>query len=150
LISRYGIKENVFFLGRKSNPYQYLKKASLLALTSYYEGTPNVIIEAIANEVPIVASNCTEGIRELMSMREYQALGDSFKTEAGLITPNFFKDNINIPNNDDYTVEEQSFANALQIVLNDVTYKQNVILNKEMLLEKYDLEKVATAYLDEV
>lgn len=36
LIDDLGISDSVFFLGRKSNPYHYLKQASVLALTSYY------------------------------------------------------------------------------------------------------------------
>jgi len=70
LIEKLQITKNVVFLGRKSNPYKYLKKATVLALSSYYEGTPNVIVEAIATETPIVSSNCTGGIVELMSVNQ--------------------------------------------------------------------------------
>lgn len=149
LIQHYNLQDNVFFLGRKSNPYQYLSQATLLALSSYYEGTPNVIVEAIACEIPIVSSNCTNGIIELMSNNQLETQGQLIKTESGIITPNFFKNSLSIPQSDDYIDEEYAFAEALYLVLNDNSYKASVVKNKADLLGKYDLEKVAFAYLKE-
>jgi hypothetical protein len=71
------------------------------------------------------------------------------KTESGIITPNFFKNSLSIPQSDDYIDEEYAFAEALHLVLNDNSYKASVVKNKADLLGKYDLEKVAFAYLKE-
>lgn len=147
LIEELQIKENVFLLGRKSNPYQYLSNASVLALSSYYEGTPNVIVEAIACEIPIVSSNCTDGIIELMSSKQLQKNGDLLITESGIITPNFFKDNLSIPENKKFIEEETQFSNALEMVLSDDNYKKQLILNKNSLLEKFEMKKIAEEYL---
>ncbi len=38
---------NVFFLGEKTNPLEYLKEADAFALTSLYEGLPMSLIEAL-------------------------------------------------------------------------------------------------------
>ena len=147
LVETLQIKENVFFLGRKSNPYQYLSNASVLALSSYYEGTPNVIVEAIACEIPIVSSNCTDGIIELMSNNQLNKEGDMILTESGIITPNFYKENLSIPENNDFISEETVFSNALeQILLND-KYKKQLLLNKDSLLEKFEMRKIAEEYL---
>lgn len=149
IIKTLKIEENVFFLGRKSNPYQYLKRANVLALSSYYEGTPNVIVEAIAIEVPIVTSNCTDGIIELMSNTKLEKINNLLETESGIITPNFFKGKLEIPNNVDISFEEQEFANGLDLVLNDFKFKESIILNKEKLLQKFDINIVAKIYLEE-
>lgn len=148
LIVEYNISSNVFFLGRKSNPYQYLTKASVLALSSYYEGTPNVIVESIAVDVPIVSSNCTDGIIELMSSTKVEHKGDLIETESGIITPNFFMGKLFLPETVDFIKEEQIFAKALELVLNDSSYKKSLIESKDKLLQKVDLQSVAMKYLE--
>ena len=147
LILKLKISDKVFFLGRKSNPYQYLKKSKILALSSNYEGTPNVIVESIACEVPVVSSNCTDGIIELMSLGEMKKTDNLLETESGFITPNFFKGVLAIPNNDEITSEEKDFAQALELILLDKKYKQKLLIHKQKLLSKFDLEKVTQSYL---
>ena len=147
LIENLSIKKNVVFLGRKSNPYKYLKKASVLALSSYYEGTPNVIVEAIATETPIVSSNCTDGILELMSINKKSKREGLVFTESGILTPNFFKGSLSIPQNNTFIKEEYLFAEALQIVLDGEDIKNELISNKKKLLVKFNLEIVANNYL---
>jgi glycosyltransferase involved in cell wall biosynthesis len=147
LVEKLKVKDNVVFLGRKSNPYQYLKQARILALTSYYEGTPNVVVEAIATGTPIVSSNCTDGIMELMSLKTASAIGELIETESGIITPSFFKGNLAIPSDEKITAEEKVFANVLQMVLGNTKYQQELLYNKKILVEKFDLEKVAQLYL---
>lgn len=148
LIKELNIESNVFFLGRKSNPYQYLKKANVLALSSYYEGTPNVIVEAIATGIPIVTSNCTNGITELMSCDQLEKTGKLIETESGIITPNFFKGSLSIPVKSDIIQEEVVFAEALTLVISDQKYKQKIILNRDKLLQKFNIEVVAKQYLE--
>ncbi len=148
LIKHLKINNNVFFLGRKSNPYPYIKKAKIIALSSYYEGTPNVIVEAIAIETPVVTSNCTDGISELMSLEKCIKKTNYIETETGLITPNFFKGYLDIPVDFDFIEEEYDFATALDKILNDESYKAALMLNKTKLLAKFDLAIVAKKYLD--
>lgn len=148
LINKLDIEKNVVFLGRKSNPYQYLKRAKILALSSYYEGTPNVIVEAIATETPIVSSNCTDGIIELMSQNENEKIENCIYTESGIITPNFFKGSLLIPTDELITQEEIIFSKALQIILIQSIYKEKLIKNKINLLSKFNLKLVSNDYLN--
>jgi glycosyltransferase involved in cell wall biosynthesis len=147
LTVKLGIKENVVFLGRKSNPYPYLKRASILALTSYYEGTPNVIVEAIATETPIVTSNCTDGILELMSTKKQIIQEDFILTESGIITPSFYKGRLDIPLDETVTNEEIIFSKAINKVLFQDDYVSVIKKNKEQLLSKFNLETIAANYL---
>ena len=147
LVTKLGLQNNVVFLGRKTNPYPYLKKSSLLALTSNYEGTPNVIVEAISLGIPIVTSNCTDGIRELMSCKEFEFRDDFVITESGIITPNFYKGNLSISEDSDITSEEIIFAKAIVSVLNSAEYSTKLIKNRKQLLAKFDIERVASTYI---
>lgn len=148
LVTQLGLGSKVFFLGRKSNPYQYLKLASVLALSSKYEGTPNVIVEAIACGIPVVSSNCTEGLPELMSQSVLKKEGKVFLTESGIITPTFFDNSLSLPDNDNFIPEEQVFAEALATVISDRKYIENLYINRAGLLDKYNIEKVAMSYLN--
>ncbi len=148
LLRHFKIQDKVVFLGRKTNPYQYIAKAKVLALSSYYEGTPNVIVEAMALGVPIVSSNCTDGIAELMTLNQIKKVGDCLETEAGIITPNFYKGKLNIPKNFDIEENEIIFSNALENVLNNNTdFKKRIIRNKAELMDKFDFQKTAINYL---
>ncbi|GAJ38354.1 glycosyltransferase [Saccharococcus caldoxylosilyticus] len=63
---RLGIVEKVEFVGFQKNPYVWLKHADLFVLSSYYEGLPNVLLEAIACGCPVVAVDHPGGTREVM------------------------------------------------------------------------------------
>jgi glycosyltransferase involved in cell wall biosynthesis len=148
-IKNYKISNQVYFIGRKSNPYKYLKYADVLALSSHYEGTPNVIVEAIALGTPIVSSNCTEGIMELMSLKKHtNKYGDNnILVESGIITPNLYKGIWGFPTSNKLTVEEEKFHEALKEVLTSSSCKLNLIKNQKKLLEKFDLKISAENYL---
>jgi glycosyltransferase involved in cell wall biosynthesis len=150
LIRYYGLNKKVFFLGRKENPYMYLSKAKVLAITSHYEGTPNVIVEALALKIPVVSSNCTDGIGELMSLKnDVERSNDNIEVEGGIITPNLFKDKMGIPDTiNDIQVEEIKLADALQNALHKPAYKLRVSKNSEALTRKFNLESVCNQYLD--
>jgi len=63
-IKELGLIDRVFLLGRQENPYKYLSKADCFIFSSNYEGFPNVILEALACELPIISTDCASGPRE--------------------------------------------------------------------------------------
>lgn len=147
LIAELGIGRSVFFFGRRTNPYKYIKKSKLLALSSFYEGTPNVIVEAIGLGIPVVSSLCTEGIVELMSITEKQYAGKNIFTETGIITPTFFEGKLSIPTDNNFTEAERQMAQALYEVLDSNRFEASIAANKEMILNKFDLKSAAINYL---
>ena len=80
LIAELGLTDDVSLPGYVENPYAYIKRASLLALSSIAEGSPNVIIEALALGTPVVSTDCPYGPSETLAGGKYGALipvGDS-------------------------------------------------------------------------
>lgn len=69
------IEDTFFMLGRKDNPFPYVKKADLFILSSILEGLPTVLYESIILGVPCVSTEVA-GAREIL------------KDHYGLITEN--------------------------------------------------------------
>jgi glycosyltransferase involved in cell wall biosynthesis len=65
------LEEKFFLLGQIPESAQYLKAFNVFALSSIKEGLPYTLLEAIAAEIPVVATN-TGGIPEII--RPYDAL----------------------------------------------------------------------------
>ena len=62
-----GVEKRVHFLGRVANPFKYLKKSEIFVMASESEGFPNVLIEAMACDCQVVASDCISGPREIIN-----------------------------------------------------------------------------------
>ncbi|MBI1888490.1 MAG: glycosyltransferase family 4 protein [Candidatus Spechtbacteria bacterium] len=57
LIRKYNLEDTFFLAGRMSNASQYLKAFDVFVLPSVKEGFPWVLLEAMAAEIPIVATS---------------------------------------------------------------------------------------------
>ncbi|MBF0266777.1 MAG: glycosyltransferase, partial [Gammaproteobacteria bacterium] len=65
LIKSLKLENRVYLPGYKLNPYKYLRYADLFMLTSKWEGFPNVILEALALNKAIIATDCHSGPGEM-------------------------------------------------------------------------------------
>jgi len=61
-----GLTAQVRFTGFLANPYPLFRRARLFVLSSRHEGMPTALIEALALKVPVVATDCESGPRELL------------------------------------------------------------------------------------
>ena len=60
------LQDKVHFVGTQSNPFPYLAGARFITLSSRTEAFPMVLIEALALECPVVATDCPTGPREIV------------------------------------------------------------------------------------
>lgn len=66
LAGELAIAEDVYLPGFVENPYAYLGRANVVVLSSKWEGLPNVLLEALALDIPIVSTDCQTGPREIL------------------------------------------------------------------------------------
>jgi len=66
LIKELGLIDKVRMPGFVKNPFPYIKRASVLALSSTCEGLGVVLIEALALGTPVVSTDCPSGPREIL------------------------------------------------------------------------------------
>ena len=65
LIQEYGLERQVHLAGFQSNPWKYMRRADAFVLASRYEGFGNVVVEAMACGVPVVATR-SDGTSEII------------------------------------------------------------------------------------
>lgn len=82
LISELGLTSDIALPGFVSNPYAYMSKASVLAMSSLCEGFGNVIAEALACGTPVVTTDCPSGPAEILDFGKYGSLVPLTDAEA--------------------------------------------------------------------
>ena len=60
------INNHVFFVGEKVNPFPYMKLGCIFVLPSRAEGFPNVLLEAMALDNAVIATDCKTGPIEII------------------------------------------------------------------------------------
>ncbi|NPA14408.1 MAG: glycosyltransferase [Aquificae bacterium] len=119
-ITNLGLENNVHLLGWKENPFKYIARSKVLALTSLWEGLALVILESMALGIPPVA----------------------FKTRGGHVE--VLKDCcplVDYPN-------EEAYAKVLIKILTDQSYYQSLKNNALTKVKEFSADRVAQKYLN--
>lgn len=127
-----GIEDDVYFTGLKKNPYPYLKAGCLYVLTSYCEGFPNAMVEAMAMGLPVIAADCMTGPREILENR------------YGILIPDMCHEEDFDPQN--ITAEEKNLAQEIVTLLGDPDKMKHY---GEMALKRAG-EYTTESYIDKI
>ncbi|MBF2026256.1 MAG: glycosyltransferase [Oscillatoriales cyanobacterium C42_A2020_001] len=74
LIKELHLEEDVQLFGFTDNPYAFMARADVFALSSRYEGFGNVLVEAMATGTPVVSTDCESGPAEILEQGKYGKL----------------------------------------------------------------------------
>lgn len=121
LILRLNLKSQVLLLGKVNNPFIYMKHAKYFILSSRSEGFVNVLLEALACEIPVIATNCETGIAEVIKHEE-----------NGLLVP---------------VGDQDKLISALERLYNDTKLYERLKANTRRSVEKFNIENIAKEWV---
>lgn len=83
------LNADVYLMGFQNNAFKYYKHSKLFALTSSWEGFPNVLAEALICGIPVVSTDCPTGPREILNVPNLQKepIDYSIDTPVGTLLP---------------------------------------------------------------
>ena len=126
LLQQLELQDAVLLTGRVRNPYQYLQNANGYVLSSLFEGFPNALVEAMACGLPVIATDCPSGPREILYREPDLSQKATTVTEAdfGLLIP------LGEPEEDweptHITDGQRHMAQAMEQLLTDGTLRQQL------------------------
>ncbi len=87
LAQQLGIARDTHFLGNRSRPWRYLKRADVFVMSSRFEGFGNTLVEAMAVGCPVVSTDCPGSSAYVLDGGRYGALvpiGDHLAMAAAI------------------------------------------------------------------
>ncbi|MDJ0571372.1 MAG: glycosyltransferase family 4 protein [Pleurocapsa sp. MO_192.B19] len=119
---RLGLKDRLIMPGLISNPFPILKRCHLFVLSSRYEGFGNVIIEAMACDLPVISTDCPSGPGEIIT-----------NEENGILVPNRDRD---------------SLAKAMTKLMSDPARRMELAATARKSLKRFELDTIVSQWED--
>lgn len=138
---RFNLSEpgDVYFLGFQKNPYRFISRDSIFLMTSFYEGLPNVLLEAMVCGAFVVSSDCKTGPTEILFDDEWREYSSSEMKlgKNGLLLP--------VPK-DHYS--EKVWVNEINKILLRPEEISSVVNNSIKSSQRYRLDSVLGEWSD--
>ncbi len=115
-----GVSRDVVFTGFQKNPYRLIAVASVIVLSSYFEGFGCVIVEAMALGIPVVATSCPHGPSEIID-----------DGKSGLLVA---------------TGDYRALAKAVLRVLRDGELRERIVQQGRIRVEDFGVENIMRRY----
>jgi glycosyltransferase involved in cell wall biosynthesis len=71
IVRRIGIEKDVELPGYVENPYSFMRESRVFVLSSKWEGSPSVVIAALACGCPVISTDCPGAVREILADGAY-------------------------------------------------------------------------------
>lgn len=113
LAEELGITDAIYYPGMQRNPYKYIAKAELFLLSSFTEGFPNVLVEAMVLGKPAISTDCKTGPAEILDGGKY-----------GILVPDMGC--VEDYSGDNITEKERFFAGKVMELLEDKSLQQQL------------------------
>lgn len=148
LINDLNLQNNVFLLGFVENVYKYMYNSDIYLLGSFYEGMPNVLIEAMACGLPVIATDSPGGTREVITGQflKGQYVKDVSYEKYGVLIPIMDKRQYDATYS--LTKEEEKMADAIISLLKDKTLCEKYKKASEERVSRIKKEEIIKMWED--
>jgi glycosyltransferase involved in cell wall biosynthesis len=144
-IKRLELENDIILLGFRENPFPYFKNADCFILPSIYEPFGNVIVEAMACGLSVIATDCFYGPREILSGNEvvypYKPVKKITYCKYGILIPPFENSKENVS-------EEKVLAKAMLALLTNKKLRDHYKKMSLLRAKDFSLEKMGESYYE--
>lgn len=119
------ISDQIFIMGFQKNIYSIMKKADLFLFSSNHEGFPNVLLESMACNLPIISTNCPYGPAEVLNIKFKKNDKTTYFSELGILVPC------------DSLID---MVDAIRYIMNNPSYYKNIITNARKRVVFFSVE----------
>ena len=119
--AKLNIADKIHFIGHQKNPFPFFKAAKYFVLSSANEGLPNVLLESLACNTPLISFDCLSGPAEIV-----------------------------IPNTNGILVENQNqvaLTNAMNLFFTDIYFYNKCKQNTFLKLHDFSIETIGNQWL---
>lgn len=135
LVVKLNLKKEVYFLSFQDNPYKYIEKSDFFFLSSYYEGFPNVLLDALACNKVIFSMDCESGPSEILKGKAKK--DEIIEGEYGYL--------MSLENNEDIN---KNFIDSLIEKLEKKEKNDNYSLKSKERIKKYRKDIILKEYME--
>jgi glycosyltransferase involved in cell wall biosynthesis len=130
---------DVYFMGMQTNPFKYIRPATLFVFPSAWEGFPMALGEAMICGVPVVSTDCPTGPREMLApstTAPAHALRQAEWAEFGVLMPM-------LTNETTRSANEAVWTSTLLQLLADVDARQRLGHAARRRMNDFTRERIA-------
>ncbi|MEM1320991.1 MAG: glycosyltransferase [Bacteroidota bacterium] len=138
LAKQYGIEERVRFWGFQSNPFRLMAAADCMVLSSNFEGLPNVLLEGLACGLPLIATDCPSGPREVLApATDYHKQLETGieKARHGLLVP---------------VGDANQLAKAMQKMLKSTHWRQELRARASDRIAEFQVQRIISNFISQL
>lgn len=86
IVNREFPKTDLTLISNDPNPYKWMKHAGCMVISSKSEASPNVLREALFLGTPIIATDCSQTVRDLLEKDRIVPVGDYVKMAEAMMS----------------------------------------------------------------
>ena len=140
------IEKNIDFLGYIKNPHGLLMNCDAFVFPSIFEGLGNVLLEALAMNLPIISADCLAGPREILAPNtSLDTKIDTYEVaEYGILTPRLENDCFD--SHSELNSAETELAKAMMRLVSDEKLRQDLKTASNQRIRDFNKQNIISQW----
>ncbi|MTI46833.1 MAG: glycosyltransferase [Firmicutes bacterium] len=150
LIDNLKINDSVKLIGHKKNPFEYYTNSDVFVFTSLHEGFGNVILEAMACNMPVISTDCETGPREIISpnTKRNEPIKEPEISDFGILVP--VCDGKKYGFSEPLTEEEIIIANNIINLYKNPSLRRSLAINGKKRVAEFSSKIIAEKWIFQI